>query len=192
MKNHPLIKGTIMLTLTGMFSRFIGFFYRIYLSRTFGEEGMGLYQLLGPVLALSFSLCGAGIQTSISKFVAGKCDNLSHNPQGSQSITLPPVTLTVLAIVRQCLCPASSALPASDQFVEAGAELLPHCSQADPAQLKLPLPEPCPDLEAVAYCACLSLGEQSLKLTSCHLMDYSSTRKAEVGRVSKAGHSNYS
>lgn len=59
-----------------------------------------------------------------------------------------------------------------DQFVEAGAELQAfHHSQADPAQLKLPLPEPCPDLEAVAYCACLSLGEQSLKLTKLSLND---------------------
>ena len=74
MKVHPIIKGTLLLTLTGMFSRLIGFFYRIYLSQTFGEEGMGLYQLLGPILALSFSLCGAGIQTSISKYVAGKCN----------------------------------------------------------------------------------------------------------------------
>lgn len=80
MKIHPLIKGTLLLTLTGMFSRLIGFFYRIYLSQTFGEEGMGLYQLLGPVIGLSFSLCGAGIQTSISKYVAGKCSALTDNP----------------------------------------------------------------------------------------------------------------
>lgn len=84
MKAHPLVKGTIMLTLTGMFSRLIGFFYRIYLSKTFGEEGMGLYQLLGPVLALTFSLCGAGIQTSISKYVAGKCDPLTQNAQSKR------------------------------------------------------------------------------------------------------------
>ena len=31
---------------------------------------MGIYQLLSPVLALSFSLCAAGIQTAISKYVA--------------------------------------------------------------------------------------------------------------------------
>ena len=68
----------------------------------------------------------------------------------------------------------------------------PTRSQAHPVQLKLPLPEPCPDLEAVAYCDCLSLEEQNLKLTSCHLIDYSSTRKAEVGGGSKAGHSKYS
>lgn len=67
---HPLVVGTFVLTLTGFVSRIIGFFYRIYLSRLFGEEGMGIYQLLNPVLALSFALTAAGFQTAISKFVA--------------------------------------------------------------------------------------------------------------------------
>ena len=67
---HPLITGTLILTLTGILSRIIGFFYRIYLSRIFGEEGMGLYQLLSPVLSISFSLTAAGYQTAISKLVA--------------------------------------------------------------------------------------------------------------------------
>ncbi|MCM1543005.1 MAG: polysaccharide biosynthesis protein [Blautia sp.] len=68
--NHPLITGTLILTATGFLSRIIGFFYRIYLSRLFGEEGMGIYQLLNPVLSLSFSLTAAGCQTAISKLVA--------------------------------------------------------------------------------------------------------------------------
>ncbi len=69
-KQHPLIMGTMILTITGLISRIIGFYYRIYLTRLFGEEGMGIYQLLNPVLALSFSLTAAGYQTAISKFVA--------------------------------------------------------------------------------------------------------------------------
>ena len=67
---RPLILGTLVLTGTGLITRTIGFFYRIYLSRLFGEEGMGIYQLLSPVLSLSFSLCAAAYQTAISKFVA--------------------------------------------------------------------------------------------------------------------------
>ncbi|MDE7354324.1 MAG: polysaccharide biosynthesis protein [Acetatifactor sp.] len=69
-KSHPLIVGTLILTITGLLSRIIGFFYRIYLSRLFGEEGMGIYQLLSPVLSISFSLTAAGYQTAISKLVA--------------------------------------------------------------------------------------------------------------------------
>lgn len=72
LRKNPLIIGTVILTLTGFASRFIGFFYRIFLSRVFGAEGMGIYQLTSPVLALSFSLTVAGIQTAISKYVAGE------------------------------------------------------------------------------------------------------------------------
>lgn len=68
--SHPLIAGTIILTATGLVSRLIGFFYRIYLARLFGEEGMGIYQLLGPITSLSFALAASGYQTAISKLVA--------------------------------------------------------------------------------------------------------------------------
>ena len=69
---NPLITGTVILTMTGLLSRFIGFFYRIFLSNIFGAEGMGIYQLISPVLALSFALTVSGIQTAISKYVAGE------------------------------------------------------------------------------------------------------------------------
>lgn len=67
---NPLIFGTLLLTASGALSRIIGFFYRIFLSHTIGAEGIGIYQLIFPVYALCFSLTAAGIQTSISKFVA--------------------------------------------------------------------------------------------------------------------------
>ncbi len=71
-RTHPLFVGTAVLTLTGLLSRFIGFFYRIFLSNVFGAEGMGIYQLISPVLALSFSLTVSGMQTAISKYVANE------------------------------------------------------------------------------------------------------------------------
>ena len=52
-RKQVLIKGTIILTLTGFATRFMGFFYRIFLSHTFGEEGVGIYQLIFPIYALS-------------------------------------------------------------------------------------------------------------------------------------------
>lgn len=91
--SHPLIVGTVILTITGLVSRIVGFFYRIYLSRLFGEEGMGLYQLLSPVLSLSFSLTAAGYQTAISKLVAeqtAKMKKISLRPMmAGLSISLP-------------------------------------------------------------------------------------------------------
>lgn len=69
-KANPIIRGTVILTLASLLTRLIGFFYRMFLSTQFGEEGMGIYQLTSPVLALSYSLCISGFQTAISKYVA--------------------------------------------------------------------------------------------------------------------------
>lgn len=72
LKSHPLIKGTFFLTAAGLLSRVMGFFYRIFLSRTIGAEGMGIYQLIFPVYAILNSFCAAGIQTSVSRLVAAR------------------------------------------------------------------------------------------------------------------------
>lgn len=66
------LTGTLTLTTAGVLSRIIGFFYKIFLSRTIGAEGLGIYQLIFPVMAVCFSLTSAGIQTSISRFVSGE------------------------------------------------------------------------------------------------------------------------
>ena len=67
---HPIITGTLILSIANITTRIIGFFYRVYLSRIFGAEGMGVIQLTGPVSAMVFALTGAGMQTAISKCVS--------------------------------------------------------------------------------------------------------------------------
>ncbi|RDU24283.1 putative polysaccharide biosynthesis protein [Anaerosacchariphilus polymeriproducens] len=69
-QKHTLLKGTFYLTLAGLISRIIGFFYRIFLSHKIGAEGLGIYHLIFPVFSLCFALTSAGIQTTISRFVA--------------------------------------------------------------------------------------------------------------------------
>lgn len=72
MSKNTIIKGAFILTMTGFITRFIGFFFRIFLSQTFGEEQMGLYQLIFPILALCFSISSAGIETALCRSVATK------------------------------------------------------------------------------------------------------------------------
>lgn len=67
---NPLIFGTLLLTATGVLSKIIGFSYRIFLSRTIGAEGLGIYQLIFPVFTICFSVTAAGISTAISKYTA--------------------------------------------------------------------------------------------------------------------------
>lgn len=67
---RPLLTGTLILTLAGLTSRIIGFFYRIFLSHTIGAEGLGIYQLIFPVYTFCFALVVFGIQTGISRCCA--------------------------------------------------------------------------------------------------------------------------
>lgn len=71
-RKKTILKGAFILTLTGIISRFIGFYQRIFLSQHFGAEGVGLYQLIFPVYALCFALCTGGIETAISRTVSAK------------------------------------------------------------------------------------------------------------------------
>lgn len=70
--HKSFIYGTILLTGVSFLCRFIGFFYRIFISQTFGEEGMGIFQLTSPIMSVAYSLCCAGFQTAISRFVAAQ------------------------------------------------------------------------------------------------------------------------
>ena len=56
-RKRAIIKGTFILTITGFATRFMGFFYRIFLSHAFGEEGVGLYQLVFPKRRKPGSFC---------------------------------------------------------------------------------------------------------------------------------------
>ena len=69
-KKHTLITGTLLLTATGFITRVLGFFYRIFLSRTIGAEGLGLYNMVHPIYGICFGICAGSIQTAISRFVA--------------------------------------------------------------------------------------------------------------------------
>jgi stage V sporulation protein B len=72
MKRSNILRGTIILTIAGFITRFIGFFYRIFLSNTMGAELMGIYQLIFPVYGICFTIYATGIQTSISQMVAAE------------------------------------------------------------------------------------------------------------------------
>lgn len=78
MNKNSIIKGTIILTIAGFITRFIGFFYRIFLSNMLGAENMGVYQLIFTIYGISFTLYASGIQTSISRLVAGEIGKGHH------------------------------------------------------------------------------------------------------------------
>lgn len=98
---HTLIRGAFILTAAGFISRFMGFFFRIFLSHAFGEENVGLYQLIFPVYALCHSLGTAGIETALSRTVARKISlNRPDEAKASLFIALLfTVSLSILEII---------------------------------------------------------------------------------------------
>ena len=80
MKN-AILKGTILLTITGLITRVLGFYYRICLADALGAEYLGIYQLIFPVYGICYTLYASGIQTAVSKLVA------EENSRGNVSLT---------------------------------------------------------------------------------------------------------
>ncbi len=79
MKN-ALLKGTILLTVTGLITRILGFYYRVCLADALGAEYLGIYQLVFPVYGICYTLYASGIQTAVSKLVA------EENSRGNVSL----------------------------------------------------------------------------------------------------------
>ena len=70
MTKQTFIRGTIMLIIAGMITRFLGFVNRIVVARLMGEEGVGLYMMAMPSLFLIITLVQIGLPIAISKRVA--------------------------------------------------------------------------------------------------------------------------
>lgn len=69
-RSSGLLRGTALLTATGICSQVLGFFYRIALSRLIGAENMGLFQLIMPVFSLLLSATAVGLTAAVSTLSA--------------------------------------------------------------------------------------------------------------------------
>lgn len=114
-RKRTIIKGTFILTMTGFATRFMGFFYRIFLSHTFGEEGVGLYQLVFPIYALCFSLTSAGIELALSRCIAARMTKGKHKE--ARELLYTSLFLTVTASVIVTLILQKYSLPISQAFL---------------------------------------------------------------------------
>lgn len=98
-RSHTLIFGTLFLTAAGLLSRILGFFYRIFLSRTIGAEGLGIYQMIFPIFGICFSLCAGSIQTAISRFTAANRDRGARTMTCGFLISFS-ISLVLAALIR--------------------------------------------------------------------------------------------
>lgn len=73
-----IIKGTLILSITSIIIRSIGFVFRIYLANAIGAEGIGLYQLIMAFYMLSITFATSGISLAVSRIVA---EEIAKNKQ---------------------------------------------------------------------------------------------------------------
>lgn len=95
---HKLFRNAAILTVAGFISRIFGFLFRIFLSRSFGEESVGLYQMIFPLYILCLSLSTAGLQTAVSRITAEKT-TLGHNKEADGVLTAALCLAVVISLI---------------------------------------------------------------------------------------------
>lgn len=98
MSKKVFLKGTLILTCTGLLSRLIGFFYRIFLSHSIGAQGVGIYQLVMPVHTLVMAITSSGIQTAISRLSASHIA-LGKEKEARDYLVLGTVFSVLLSVI---------------------------------------------------------------------------------------------
>ncbi len=62
-------KTVAIVTIFSVCEKFLGFLYRIYLSRSIGSEGVGIYQVALSVFALLLTVCSSGTPVTVSRLM---------------------------------------------------------------------------------------------------------------------------
>ena len=70
MNRQSFIAGTSILIGASLVTRVLGFVYRIAITRLIGAEGIGLFQMVFPLLSLILTIATSGMRVAIAKLVA--------------------------------------------------------------------------------------------------------------------------
>lgn len=62
--------GTVILAGTGVVTRFLGLYNRVFLANIIGAGQIGIYQMIFPVFMVCNAVCCSGIETALSRLVA--------------------------------------------------------------------------------------------------------------------------
>lgn len=97
MTKQTFIRGTLILIIAGMITRFLGFINRIVVARLMGEEGVGLYMMALPSLFLIITLTQIGLPIAISKRIA-EANALNDRHKIKQIMSLSFLIITCTSI----------------------------------------------------------------------------------------------
>lgn len=90
---RTFFKTVAVVTIFSISEKLLGFLYRIYLSRTIGAEGLGLYQVALSIFALLLTICSSGTPVTVSRLMTkykaeGKKDKVYKVISAGLALTL--------------------------------------------------------------------------------------------------------
>ena len=84
MSKRTIIKGTLILTITGILTKCLGFYNRIFLTRLIGVKELGTYQLIFPLYILGPRRPAGAAQRLPARRTHPEPDSDRRGPQGPQ------------------------------------------------------------------------------------------------------------
>ncbi len=97
-----IFKAVAVVTIFSVLTRLLGFFFRVFLSRKLGAEGLGLYQMATSILGIFMTLISSGLPLTTAKFVSkyeSNNDLIKRNKVVSSSLVIALVTAVACSLV---------------------------------------------------------------------------------------------
>lgn len=97
---RKFFKTVAIVSIFSISEKFLGFLYRIYLSRTIGAEGIGLYQVALSVFGLLYTFCCSGVPVTVSRLMAKY--NAQNQKERVQKVITAGLCFTLLITIPVC------------------------------------------------------------------------------------------
>lgn len=96
-----LFKTVAIVTVFSVCEKFLGFLYRIYMSRTVGAEGVGLYQVALSIFGFIITACCSGTPVTVSRLITKyRAENKKNR---INKVITAGLTITILTTLPVCL-----------------------------------------------------------------------------------------
>ena len=93
-----LFKAVAIVSIFSIITRLLGFFFRIFLSRKLGAEGLGLFQMATSVLGIFMTLISSGLPLTTAKLVS-KYEVNNELKRRNQVVTSALIIALVVAVL---------------------------------------------------------------------------------------------
>lgn len=100
-KKTNIYKSAAQVTVFSTVEKMLSFVYRIFLSRSIGAEGLGIYQICLSVFSVFLTAASSGIPVTVSRLIAK--NTATGNAKGKHAVVSSGILLTLLFTVPAAL-----------------------------------------------------------------------------------------